>query len=180
MNRYGPCMCGATALDKLLREGLRQKLERKKTIDENGCWIWPEGIDTQGYGQMRVFGVLVRVSRISYQLYKGAITDGKFVCHTCDVRACINPAHLWLGTASDNMQDMIKKGRQRKADKRGGNNSNARFTEEDVIYIRHSLLSASELAAIYNTRANTIKRIRSGQRWPHLPFDQSYNSQVDR
>jgi hypothetical protein len=53
----------------------------------------------------------MRAHRYSYQAFKGQIPDGMQVCHTCDVRNCVNPEHLWIGTNQDNFDDMVKKGR---------------------------------------------------------------------
>jgi len=81
----------------------------------SGCWLWLGSL-TKNYGKMGV-----RVERniyktmyahqVSYLIHNGPIPDGLDVCHTCDVPICVNPDHLWLGTAKDNLQDMKEKGR---------------------------------------------------------------------
>lgn len=175
------CMCGGQIVMSVLFSGLKERILKKKTVSPSGCWLWPVTmLDTNGYGQMRVFGKLVRVSRLVYELYYGPIGNGLFVCHKCDTPSCINPEHLWLGTAMENMQDMIAKGRQKKCDKRGEKNSNARFTEADILTIRNSRLPAPVIARALDTTPKNIRRIRSGQRWPHLPFDPNYNTLDDR
>lgn len=86
-------------------------------VDTSGdCWEWTAGVDTMGYGALRVPGPRtsnkkIRASRYSWMLHNGTIPSGKHVLHTCDNRRCVNPKHLWLGSHSDNMKDMAAKGR---------------------------------------------------------------------
>jgi hypothetical protein len=84
--------------------------------DGNGCWIWESA--TQGeYGCFtegpRVARKCKQAHRVSWELHNGPIPDDMCVCHKCDVKLCVNPDHLFLGTHSDNMQDRSKKGRYR-------------------------------------------------------------------
>lgn len=74
-------------------------------VDERGCWIWSRGLTHWGYGQVNVAGEVHRTSRLSYQIFVGKIPSGLYVCHSCDVRKCNNPQHLWIGTHADNMRD---------------------------------------------------------------------------
>ena len=77
-------------------------------IDENGCWRWLGNILDKGYGYFNSFSE--RAHRKYYERYVGAIQDGMQVLHTCDVKDCVNPKHLKLGTHTDNMQDASKRG----------------------------------------------------------------------
>lgn len=85
--------------------------DKKIRKHKNGCWIWLKSRDPGGYGHLVINGKLKQAHRISYESHKGPIPDGLVVCHTCDVRRCINPDHLFLGTKKDNAQDCLKKGR---------------------------------------------------------------------
>lgn len=82
----------------------------------DGCWLWTGAKNRQGYG---VFSEAGRASgttlapRYAWEFFRDVIPDGKCVLHKCDTPACVNPEHLFLGTRSDNNQDMIAKGRYR-------------------------------------------------------------------
>lgn len=87
----------------------------EKVIKGEGCWLWTGAKSEKGYGNIfkkRGNGrTAVMVHRVSYEIHFGEIPEGLFVLHRCDVPACVNPSHLFLGTAQDNVDDMIAKGR---------------------------------------------------------------------
>jgi len=81
----------------------------------SGCWLWV-GYTNKGYGFISTGGYgggLKAAHRLSWELHKGPIADGYLVCHRCDVRCCVNPEHLFIGTQLDNIRDMYSKGRAR-------------------------------------------------------------------
>jgi hypothetical protein len=77
------------------------------------CWHWCGAANQFGYGRMTFNGRLQVAHRLSWEAFNGAIPDGLSVLHTCDNASCINPAHLWLGTYSDNTRDAWAKGRNK-------------------------------------------------------------------
>ena len=81
--------------------------------EKDECWEWRGPLhQSTGYGSLNFKKEKTeRVHRYSYKYYKGSITNGLCVLHTCDNRKCINHNHLWLGTRGDNFLDCIKKGR---------------------------------------------------------------------
>lgn len=80
-----------------------------------GCWLWELASDRYGYGKATALGrKSTTAHRISYEAFVGPIPEGMFVCHKCDVAACCNPEHLFLGTAADNNRDRSNKGRTAK------------------------------------------------------------------
>jgi HNH endonuclease len=88
----------------------------KKTIPEpnSGCIIWLGAMTDHGYGRAEIDGKYVAVHRLRWETKKGKIPAGMYVLHHCDNRLCCNINHLFLGTHTDNMRDMVKKGRWRK------------------------------------------------------------------
>lgn len=86
-------------------------------VTESGCWLFVQHINANGYGMVGVNRKMRHAHRVSYEISRGPIPAGLVVCHSCDVRSCVNPAHLFVGTESDNQQDCLKKGRQAQARK---------------------------------------------------------------
>ena len=75
------------------------------------CWVWRGCVTSRGYGSIYFQGKMVSAHRLAAMLSLGELPAEKMVCHTCDVRACCNPAHLFVGSQADNMTDMSRKGR---------------------------------------------------------------------
>jgi len=93
---------------------LDQRLYRGcKYNEQTDCWEWQRATNNIGYGMIRDNEIqgMRTTHRVSYEIHKGKIPNGRLVLHTCDNPACCNPDHLFLGTHKDNSQDMIEKGR---------------------------------------------------------------------
>ena len=120
------------------RKDMRERFMSKVYRCADGCWLWmgtklkPGRRTTGGYGQFSVNNSYLYAHRVSYELHTGPIPAGAHVMHSCDVRHCVNPAHLSLGTRADNMADMVEKSRQANGERNGRH----RLTDAQVAQIR--------------------------------------------
>lgn len=142
-----------------------EKVDFYATPDD--CWIWTASLRGNGYGQFYYRGKCIPAHRAAYRMFVGPIPDDLFVCHTCDIRMCVNPDHLWVGTLQDNAADMVAKGRQVK----GRRVNSAALKPPDIVRIRHELadvLSHGEIALIYGVDRSTISSVIRCDTWKHL------------
>ena len=146
----------------------RERFNRNYEPDPNsGCWLWTGTIiKGTGYGQIQVGKRAIGAHRFSWMLHCDEIPPGMSVLHKCDVRCCVNPAHLWIGTASDNMRDMIEKGRGRAPF--GEQAGSAKLRAADIPPIMDRLANGEACAAIaadYGLTDCAITAIREGVSW---------------
>lgn len=93
------------------------KLIRSIPKNRFDCQLWPGARDPDSYGKVTIDGKRCYAHRESYKLFNGPLDPGFFACHTCDTPPCVNPEHLFAGTHTENMLDMVKKGRSGKTRK---------------------------------------------------------------
>lgn len=140
------------------------------------CWLWTAARDRRGYGHFSIKNAQAGAHRVSWELHNGPIPAGLFVCHRCDWPRCVNPAHLFLGTAADNNADMVAKGRQsrgaRHADKiRGEKSGAAKLTEakvRDIMACSSKGASLSALSVKHGVTNTTVWRVVHGKAWRHV------------
>jgi hypothetical protein len=147
----------------------RQRFLDKIDVAPNGCWLWTGSL-VWGYGQLYFDGRPQKAHRVAWTLIRGTIPAGLFVLHKCDVTACVNPDHLFLGDAYDNHRDMTRKGRARVAT--GSRHGNARLTEARVQAVRLLLadgIGVAPIARCLGVSIGTIMAVRDGRSWQHVP-----------
>lgn len=113
-----------------------------KVLFTDSCWLWLGHIGTDGYGYINRGGKRggkLHASRASWMLHFGEIPDGIDVLHDCpggDNKACVNPAHLWLGNDSDNIRDAIQKGLFKPPVLHGESNGRSKLSDLEILQIR--------------------------------------------
>lgn len=122
------------------------------------CWMWCGAIGNEyGHGVIGRggrHGGTVPAHRVSWEIHNGAVPDGLCVLHRCDVPACVNPKHLFLGTRPDNMADMTAKGRRA-----------SKLTLEQAATIRSSTGPARLIAKQFGVSRSLVSHIRNGRVW---------------
>jgi len=149
---------------------IKERIQEKILINENGCWIWTGCKNSHGYGVISYLGKLGTASRIAWRAYKGDIVKGLDVCHNCpkgDNPACCNPEPMFLGTRKENIKDCQKKtGHQI-----GENNHRAILNEEKVLKIREfhkQGMSTKEIAEYFGIKYFTCLDVTNRRNWQHL------------
>lgn len=161
------------ALDRIERRepvdtkdgGISQEYFMARVDKTDSCWLWTGSSDRKGYGKAHFWDGSRRryrlAHRVSYEMFVAPLEAGKDVCHRCDVPACVNPQHLFLGTRADNVLDCALKDRL----------PGAKLTIPEVLEIRRELAAGvgyKELARRYRVRAKAIRQIDNREKWKHV------------
>ena len=135
---------------------------------KGGCWLWQGSKWYGGYGQFSCDGETTGAHRASWEIHNGSIPENMCVLHKCDVRDCVNPDHLFLGTYLDNNRDRDKKGRGYSGDRHLW----TKISKQDVLNIRKYFKGErGELQKIskqYGVTASAIRHIVKRRSWKHV------------
>jgi hypothetical protein len=150
-----------------------EALEMRSCPEPNtGCLLWLGAVRTNGreYGVIgsNRSGTRIMAHRAAWVVANGAIPDGMCVCHRCDTPACVNPEHLFLGTAGQNAEDRQAKGRTRIPKKKGESHPMAKLNAEQALYVRDCGLPAAVLSGRFGISQGTVRDIRRGTSWKSL------------
>ena len=134
---------------------------------EDECWTWLAYKQGSGHGQLTFGQKRYYAHRIAYYLSNADYNEFLCVIHKCDNPPCCNPKHLIQGTQSENMRDMVNKGRNTK-----GTEVSGVLSEEQVLEIirlnEEGYISQKGLARKFGVSYSQINRIVNGRRWRHL------------
>lgn len=144
-----------------------------RCVPVGACIEWGGTIAPNGYGRIST-GKTKREAahRVSWRLHGHPDPGDLDLCHTCDNRKCVNPAHLFAGTRSDNMRDAREKGRLRTPNNKGALSHRAKLSEHDVVLIRQARAageSQKSVAARYGVDPSLVGQIHRRKIWRHLP-----------
>jgi hypothetical protein len=124
---------------------------------------------SKGYGQIHRHGMTAYAHHVAYELLVGSIPEGLQVLHHCDNPSCVNPEHLFLGTARDNTHDMMAKGRLLVGEHRPERDGNAKLTREQVLRIRERYsrdrMARAQLAQEFGISATHVWAIIHRKVW---------------
>lgn len=159
---------GARAVKGYRERPLDQRFWSKVDMSSgpHACWLWTGMQMKNGYGVFMLTKTpnnRTTAHRAAWLIAKGPIAAGLYVCHRCDNRACVNPAHLFLGTPSENMRDASTKGRLM----RGSSHTSSKLTEEQVAEMKRRRAGGAllrDLSRAYGVAESAISRICNGRR----------------
>lgn len=147
-------------------------------VDKSGeCWLWTAATTPAGYGVFWYAGRLEAAHRVSLKLTGVLLQPHECALHRCDVRLCVRPDHIFVGSRGDNNRDTVAKGRHRSqiygkesySHMRGANNPNAKMTPEMVHYARRQVemyhRSKASVARELGVSRGTIERVVSRAAW---------------
>jgi len=149
---------------------LAEKKLRERSETAGDCILWSGAKFRKGYGALTIGGATYSAHRLSWAIHNRSVPgEGMHVMHSCDVRHCINPAHLSLGTAADNLADAKSKGRTGRA--KGSSSVRAKWNEQQVLQAAHMHaegFSWGRIGQEFGVHASTVSAAVSGRQWPHL------------
>jgi len=158
---------------KILK-GIRRRFWSKVNKKcESGCWEWMGAI-RNGYGCMKINKKTVDVHRLSWIIFHKNIPESLWILHRCDNHKCVNPSHLFLGTHSDNMQDMCSKGRHyfQRNPSSARKNSICKLRKNEIIQIRKlykiNKYTLKELGQIFHVSFTNVSQIVNFKTWKEI------------
>ena len=156
------------------------RLRRDSIRVSSGCMEWTKNIGNNGYGVVykTTDGIRTRMTthRLAWTVFRGPIPEGKFICHTCDNKKCINIDHLYVGTAADNGRDFAERGTHwskiyPERLRRGASHTGAKLTDVTAMKIRELYAAGRGMQSLsdeFNVSLKTVMNVIHGRVWQHV------------
>lgn len=158
-------------MNVVLAERFWSKVDKKGPED---CWQWKAAIRPDGYGTFRYNKKMVAAHRLSWELTHNCSPGEMHVLHKCDNKKCVNTNHLFLGTRSDNMKDMVSKDRRR---------IGPQLEKDVVLGIKRALkdgISVLKIAPFFGVSKGAVSDIKSGRRHKNVILEDIENGPGSR
>lgn len=152
-------------------------MKQKKTTSDRffahvekgpNCWTWTASKMNSGYGQFSIAGTMRQAHRAAYELLVGPIPQGMLILHDCDNKLCVNPAHLRIGTHSENIKDAYARRLRSKPDVSGEKHPRASITKTDakrMRLLRESGLTVTAIAALFGVKRSLVSDVVTNRSW---------------
>lgn len=150
---------------KTIRERFEDYVKRTDT-----CWVWLGHNCPDGYGRFWINRKGIQAHRAAWIIYRSEIPVGFIVCHNCDMRNCVNPDHLFLGTHKENTQDMMRKNRHLPCLEahKGERSCFAKLTAQQALEVYNAKGTQSEIGEVYGITQTAVGLIKRGVNWGWL------------
>ena len=160
--------CRSASMRGRINKPLADRISEKITYEPtSGCWLWTGGLSSYGYAAMQINKMQRLVHKIMFERCNGEVPDGGILCHTCNVRSCVNPNHLYVGTPASNYHDAVAANRHPHGDTHG----HAKLSEVDVRDMRRLYADGMSLTAIaltFGVTRPTATKACKGASWQHV------------
>ncbi len=153
---------------------LLAKVSEHVVVNEHGCWVWQGHKTSRGYGRIDYGRKKHVLHRLVYALCVAEPARTHEICHDCpggDNPSCCNPAHLFLGTHAENMQDSERKGRNSHSAQRGEDKPQAKLTEDGVRELRRRRAAGEGVRALaeeFQISPAAVSEAVRGKKWGHI------------
>ena len=160
--------CRGNAIRGRVHKTMAQRFAEHITYEPNsGCWLWTAALSSYGYAATLIAQRQLLVHRVMFEQVYGAVPAGHILCHRCNVRSCVNPDHVYIGTALTNAQDAVRARRHTHGEMSG----RAKLTDSAVSKMRTLHASGVRISVIaerFGVSRPTAAKACKGSSWKHV------------
>lgn len=160
--------CRAKFIRGQVYKSMLDRITEKVTYEPNsGCWLWTGGLSSYGYGATQFQGRQLLMHRVVFEMYNGAVPGTGVLCHRCNVRSCVNPDHIYIGTAQSNVMDAVRSGRHA----HGTTHGCSKLSDCKVRQMRElsaTGMTYADIAKRFGVARPTAAKACKGMSWQHV------------